>query len=154
MNKKDKLRRLKHLMYKHHPPFTSMAEYEKRNQETLEFYQTHNLNKSGHEALLELLEICKLSKELKIKDTNMGGNELWAKTYVEKIKNRNILRLKPQKEGRDNKGVYVGSGGSNRNKIRYPSKKRSLRVWKKFYEMFPWAAEADGFNGKTSKRMK
>ena len=55
---------------------------------------------------------------------------------------------------RDNKGVYIGGGGSNRTKVRYPSKKRSFKTWKKFYEMFPYYAEEDGWDGKTSNKMK
>jgi hypothetical protein len=54
---------------------------------------------------------------------------------------------------RDNKGVYVGGGGSNRNKVRYPSKKRSKRVWKTFYKMFPYYAERDGWDGTKSSRV-
>ena len=41
-----------------------------------------------------------------------------------------------------------------RNIIRYPKKCRSLRTWKKFYEMFPKQAEIDGWDGKTSNKMK
>jgi hypothetical protein len=67
---------------------------------------------------------------------------------------KQIYKLKPQKEGRDNKGVYVGGGGSNRNKIRYPSQKRSKRTWRIFYEMFPMAAERDGWDGNKSNKMK
>lgn len=54
---------------------------------------------------------------------------------------------------RDNKGVYIGTGySSNPTKVRYPSKKRSLQTWKKFYEMFPHQAELDGWDGKKSSR--
>lgn len=55
---------------------------------------------------------------------------------------------------RDNKGIIVGSGGSNRNKIRYPSTKRSKRTWKIFYQMFPHLAVSDNWNGETSNRYK
>ena len=56
---------------------------------------------------------------------------------------------------RDNKGVRIGMGfGGNRNMTRYPKKNRSLKVWKKFYEMFPREAELDNWNGKTSSKMK
>lgn len=64
------------------------------------------------------------------------------------------FKKKPTPEGRDNKGVYVGRGGYNNNKVRYPSKKRSKRVWKIFYEMFPYYAKRDGWDGETSNRMK
>ena len=72
------------------------------------------------------------------------------------------------RETRDNKGQFVSCAvyqepvryvnGNiymcRRNKIRYPKKCRSLRTWKKFYEMFPRQAEIDGWDGKTSIRMK
>jgi hypothetical protein len=72
------------------------------------------------------------------------------------------------RETRDNKGQFVSLSVylppvryANRNiytcphnKIRYPKKCRSLRTWKKFYEMFPRQAEIDGWDGKTSIRMK
>ena len=40
------------------------------------------------------------------------------------------------KEGRDNKDVRVGSGGENKNSIRYPKKCRKT-AWKRFYKLFP-----------------
>ena len=45
-------------------------------------------------------------------------------------------------------------GGTNYPTVRYPSKKRSLSTWKKFYKLFPRYAERDEWDGKTSKRMK
>ena len=59
------------------------------------------------------------------------------------------------KVNRDNKDDYnYGSGGSNINSVRYPSKKRNKKVWKKFYKLFPRLAERDDWDGKTSKKMK
>ena len=56
---------------------------------------------------------------------------------------------------RDNKCIRKqGSGHSNANKIRYPRKARPLHVWKKFYELFPYQAEIDNWDGKTSDKMK
>lgn len=55
---------------------------------------------------------------------------------------------------KDNDGIYVGNGGSNRNSVRYPSKKRSKKVWIKFYNMFPEYAKRDNWDGQTSDRMK
>jgi len=56
---------------------------------------------------------------------------------------------------RDNKSsINYGSWGSNVNKIRYPSKKRPLSTWKRFYKLFPKIAELDNFDGKTSDKMK
>lgn len=81
--------------------------------------------------------------------------DLWYKVEQQREKTKSEYRKKPTPEGRDNKGVYVGSGGyTNNNKVRYPSKKRSLRTWKIFYEMFPHYAKRDEWDGKTSKKMK
>ena len=65
---------------------------------------------------------------------------------------------------RDNRNCYVGSGrvwsqekpitSSQRTKVRFPSKKRSRYTWKKFYKLFPYWAEYDNWDGKTSDRMK
>jgi hypothetical protein len=81
--------------------------------------------------------------------------DLWYNVRLTKEKLKSEYNKKPAPEGRDNKGVYVGSGGhTNNNKVRYPSRKRSKRTWKIFYEMFPLLAKKDGWNGETSKRMK
>jgi len=79
---------------------------------------------------------------------------MWAGISKDRKAQEELYKRKPTKEGRDNKGVYVGSGGGNKNKVRYPSKKRSKRTWKIFYEMFPRLAERDGWDGNTSKKMK
>lgn len=63
------------------------------------------------------------------------------------------LRLNNLKETRDNKGVYVGSGGSNAHSIRYPKKARSKRVWRIFYKMFPYTAKKDGWDGEKSTKV-
>jgi hypothetical protein len=79
----------------------------------------------------------------------------WRCSIRERKEQIEDFKKKPTPEGRDNKGVYVGSGGYyNNNKVRYPSKKRSKRVWKIFYEMFPQLAEKDGWNGEISNKMK
>jgi hypothetical protein len=78
----------------------------------------------------------------------------WRCSIRERKEQIEDFKKKPTPEGRDNKGVYVGGGGSNKNMVRYPSKKRSKRVWKIFYEMFPYYAKRDGWNGETSNRMK
>lgn len=55
---------------------------------------------------------------------------------------------------RDNKDIHIGNGGSGSNKVRYPSKKRPLSTWRRFYKLFPYYAERDNFDGKTSDKMK
>ncbi len=79
----------------------------------------------------------------------------WAEIRAKKKSNEIDVNKMPSKEGRDNKDVVVrGNGYSNGNKVRYPSKKRSRRVWKNFYKLFPWLAVKDGWDGKKSKRME
>jgi hypothetical protein len=90
----------------------------------------------------------------KIGLTEKERNILWIKERYRKVQSQEELSKKPLKEGRDNKDVHVGSGGGGSGKVRYPSKKRSRAVWKKFYALFPYYAKLDGWDGKTSKRMK
>lgn len=47
-----------------------------------------------------------------------------------------VYKLKPVKEGRDNKDIRVGSGYGGRDSIRYP-RKGHKSAWKKFYKLFP-----------------
>lgn len=47
-----------------------------------------------------------------------------------------FTRRNPTMNRRDNKEMRVGSGGRNRNSIRFPSKKRK-HAWKNFYKLFP-----------------
>ena len=89
-------------------------------------------------------------------DLNITKEEYFQISYEESQKinlHRESLKNKDPKESRDNKGVYVGSGNSNANKIRYPKKARSKKVWAIFYKMFPGCAKVDGWDGETSKRM-
>ena len=100
------------------------------------------------------------------KMTNMDIKE-FAKT-IKNPRERWNAEMKKHKEKRDNKGQFVSlsvyqeplryNNGNiymcRHNKIRYPKKCRSLKTWKKFYEMFPRQAEIDGWDGKTSIRMK
>jgi len=65
----------------------------------------------------------------------------------------NYSRNGVKNKHRDNKAIRVGIGGSNQNKIRYPSKKRSRQIWKRFYTLFPKQAEIDNWDSKTSDRM-
>jgi len=51
------------------------------------------------------------------------------------------------------KKVLIGSGRSNKNSLRYPSKKRSKRVWTTFYKMFPKVALSDGWDGCSSSKI-
>jgi hypothetical protein len=150
MTDKIKLRRLNHLMAKH---YTDPRYFDSWKKQTLEYVLNTNLSAWIITDYKEKLEIYKLANDLSIKDDKL--KEIWFSTWWSKYQeNKSDYRKKPQKEGRDNKDIHVGSGGSNCNKIRYPSKKRSIKTWKKFYKLFPSAAIEDGFDGKTSKRMK
>jgi hypothetical protein len=74
--------------------------------------------------------------------------------YQEYLRKKQPKIINNSKETRDNKDIHVGGGGSNRNKIRYPSKKRNKKTWSNFYKLFPSAAEKDHWDGKTSNKMK
>jgi ADP-heptose:LPS heptosyltransferase len=148
MNDKDKLRRLNSLMAVH---FTHPVHFFNWKKIILENAAKDN-KKAYNKVQNEQVEIYTLAKELDIEDKDL--KEMWIAKWCDHERRKREYSKKPQKEGRDNKDIQVGSSGSNRNKIRYPSKKRSIKTWKKFYKLFPQAAIEDGFNGKTSKRMK
>jgi hypothetical protein len=84
-----------------------------------------------------------LSEELGIEDEEL--KKMWLEVLKDKDELSKKYTLKPQKEGRDNKGVYVGSGrgGYRGNTVRLPSKKRSKRTWNIFYKMFPHLDQRD-----------
>lgn len=145
-----KLRRLKHLVHK----YDTYSKFSDRNYltEQIDIYVKYISDKHCKELHSAYSEIKKLIIELNI-DT-----PTYDKIAREEAKKRfysyDSLKVNNLKETRDNKGVYVGGGGSNRNKVRYPKKARSKNVWKIFYKMFPWRAKMDEFDGETSKRMK
>ena len=114
---------------------------------TNKFYPKHF--KKSHQNFVRIFELANI---LGLSDDELLDK--WRQIMGERKQEIADYKLKPIPEGRDNKGVYVGSGGSNKNKVRYPSKKRSKRTWKIFYQMFPRLAERDGWNGQTSKKMK
>lgn len=160
MNKDKQLRRLKVLVHKHNSTFTPsishvdrtrlndenfLNEYFDKKISYLESWLNNPKSKIPYEAFIE---IKKIVNDLKI------STEEYRKIADSEYLKRTINPQNTYKETRDNKGVYVGSGESNTDKIRYPSKNRSKRTWKIFYQMFPRAAKDDDFDGKTSKRMK
>lgn len=156
MSNKKKYRRLRHLIHENDIYFGNYTTTEVNLTEHLDkrirVYSDENFthNKRYKKTYNEYVEIKKLVLELKISVTE------YMIIAQEELKNRNNmhynLRLNNLKETRDNKGTYIGSGGSNRYKVRYPKKNRSRKVWAKFYEMFPYRAKIDGWNGKKSKR--
>ena len=142
MSTKKKIRRLKHLLSQH---FMHSQFFQSWKKSILE-------DDSNHSKVLERKEIFRLAEELGINDNNLAI--MWEENWSRHNKQSQEYRKRPQKEGRDNKDIPVGGGGSNRCMIRYPSKKRNLYTWKKFYKLFPYAAERDEWDGKTSKKMK
>lgn len=149
MNNDAKLRRIKTLMYKHR----MVSRFYKKEELTKFLSDMTKFDTQKHKDMVaEITEIHKLSDEIGLTDEQI--RDIWYEQVSMFFKNQSIYSRRPQKEGRDNKDVEVGTGGSNRNKIRYPSKKRSIKTWKKFYKLFPRAAEQDGWDGRHSNRTK
>jgi hypothetical protein len=136
MNNKEKLRRLKVLMGNHYIMVRCFQSWK-----TIDI-------KSGNERS----EIFKLASELNIPDNELLC--MWVKLYDARRKLKDLQRVMPKRERKDNKHIHVGSNGGNKNKVRYPSKKRSRATWKRFYLLFPRLAEEDNWDGKTSDKMK
>lgn len=154
MNKNKKLKKLKSLVHDHDvfcgnfQNFELIEHLDKRIGIFTGYNSEYSISK-----LNAYTEIKNIVLELNIDKFQYFKISL---TELKKINDsRESLKINTLKETRDNKGVYVGGrGGSNCNKIRYPKKNRSAKVWKMFYEMFPHKAIADGYNGKISNRMK
>lgn len=141
MNKNKKIRRLSHLIEKYHAYYIydeDLIEFLDRRIQSCLSFKWHT---SEHKDARAFQEIKKIVLELKI------DKEEYIRIYQERLKNhpKFDVNLNTIKETRDNKGIYIGSGGSNRNSVRYPKKKRSKKVWDTFYRMFPRYAEKDGY---------
>lgn len=143
-------RAFKHLTYKHSYHFYLDRDYDSLKKGLMMYVNTPH-GQGFRKETLEKLEIIRIIEKYKISNEDVARlchlNGKLARDY------RNEYNKTPQKEGRDNKGVYVGSGGGGSNRVRYPSKKRSKRVWKMFYKMFPYYAEKDGWDGIKSSRI-
>jgi hypothetical protein len=153
MKTDKKLGRLRSLIHKYDSYYTSSRITEDIITRLDKKIQSHSVCKEGvgFERYNAFIEMKKLVLELKL-----SSDEYYKITTEERLKIYNSVTSRTTrnnaKETRDNKGVYVGSGGSNANKVRYPSKKRSKKVWNIFYKMFPYFAEKDGWDGEKSKR--
>lgn len=147
------LRDIKVLMYSHPRPWSTPF----NKQEDIEFAKTYSdnnrISKSNfyRNLLSKRLKIYKLAEKLKMTDDEM--NKLWLEITLKQHRNRFVHEKKPIQQRRDNKDTLVGSGHSWGNTVRYPSKKRPISTWRRFYKLFPRLAEADGFNGTTSNKM-
>jgi len=150
MGVRKKKRRMKYLMHKHH-----LYGFNQSKAQVLGMAK--QAKKEGWvdygNTIAEKAEIYKLGDKLGMTEGQILGT--WMQISFKKFKTTNIYDLKPLGETRDNKKTLnIGSGWGNGNSIRYPSKKRSRKTWANFYALFPHLAEKDGWNGKTSKRMK
>lgn len=125
MNDKKKLRRLHHLLRLNLFPI-----------EKIKFPQLTTSAKMwyGFKGRDQFFEVIKLQSDLGLSNDEIV--ELGQTLREEKFKYRRQYNRKPIAIRRDNKDVKVGSGGSNRNKIRYPKKCRKT-AWKRFYKLFP-----------------
>lgn len=148
MNEKRKLRRLNHLVHKYDmmldiyfrsykkdkPNYNLIAYFDERIESYSDFGDSHSVE--WFKAFSEIKEL--------VLDLSLTKEQYFELTAAERKKvndAQDLLRVNNLKETRDNKGVYVGSGWSNKNNIRYPKKARSKRTWRIFYKMFPHAAK-------------
>lgn len=104
----------------------------------------------------DLLKIYRLGKDFGL--TDVETEIRWAivredlETFGQSYSRSYEMSKMPKLPKQDNKGHYHGSGSGGSNRVRYPSTKRSKRVWRTFYEMFPRYAEIDGWDGEKSSR--
>lgn len=111
-------------------------------------HDSMDYKKQGHIRANIQIMVLAMEINMSIEDVANRNTEL----YKDRKDSRDAMKGSPQKEGRDNKGVRVGNGGSNRNTIRYPKLNRSKKVWAMFYKMFPYYAERDNWDGEKSDR--
>lgn len=151
MKEKDKLKRLKHLMYTIQFPYSfdyAIAEMRKQpfvckhtKEEIIEdinnrltIYVRQKYPNDLIQREKDKLEIYKLAEEL-----NIDVFEMWYEQNALAKSNKALYEMKPVRERKDNKDVLNLSrhpGGNGRNSIRYPKKNRKT-AWKRFYKLFP-----------------
>lgn len=154
MNRKKQIRRIRTLLHDmYFAPFNLNIkdEINKRYKQFMS-YKGYRLRYFE----IEQNNIAELKKL--VEETNISESELLSiylkQKHIKKETSKLLKHITPVVR-RDNKGVYIGSGTSESfPTYRYPSKKRSLKTWKTFYEMFPTLAERDNWDGKTSNKMK
>lgn len=105
-----------------------------------------------HKDYIKHIEILNIVKKYNINDDELL--ELILVSEQEYKDYRKLMKTNNCKINRDNKTDFNFGSGFQGNVIRYPKKNRSLKTWRNFYKLFPKRAEIDGFNGRTSKRMK
>lgn len=121
MNKRKLLRRLNFLMYNTPLWFTLFKHFE-------------DVEKINSPFKPKYVEIVTIAEELELTFDEITSR--WREIYKEKFENKKIYRKRPTVIRKDNKDIRVGSGGSNKNKIRRPRKCRKT-AWKRFYKLFP-----------------
>ena len=96
-------------------------------------------------------EIERIKKQLKLSEEDL--KRIWFnKKFHIKITDYKEM---PQPVHRDNKDTYNTKAKcyrSNRNKVRYPSKKRNKKTWSNFYKLFPSLAVCDNWDGNKSDK--
>ncbi len=120
MENRKLLRRLQLLMYKT-PVF-----YMFKNIEDLQKLESHFKP--------NFIEIANIVIELGL-DFDATMLE-WREKQQLRWDNKSQYSRRPIKIRKDNKTEHVGSGGSNKNKVRRPRKCRKT-AWKRFYKLFP-----------------
>ena len=145
-----KLGKLRAIVHKHDCWYTIKESMIVRSDIMIKSYSAWTTG-FGADRYKAYVEIKKLAVELELTDDEYYQICLEERTKINESVRARTARNSAE-ETRDNKGVYVGSGGSNRNKVRYPKKSRSKRTWNIFYKMFPSLAEKDGWNRETSTR--
>lgn len=125
----------------------------KSKTEVLELLSRYT-DRSISDIIAKEVTVYDLANTIKLSDADVYS--LYLKLRKESFDRDVPYRIKnhmPKAVNRDNKEICNDKGGgSNRNKLRYPKKNRSKKTWSNFYKLFPWAAEIDGWDGKTSSR--
>jgi hypothetical protein len=148
---RDVNRRINYLMSEMHAPFAfkmndfNLDEFVK----TAYFFakllgkNSKYLNKTKHSEQVKELYKLLIDNDLLTKETA----EKWLFIRNNYAKKRSTYKLKPLNRKKDNNGVYVGSGGGNKNSVRAPKLKRKT-AWKRFLALFP------NYKGKKPKNLK
>lgn len=133
--------RLNFLMRKHYCHSAGSVKSALEHIERSRLRKGHRNNGAREDLLKEQLEAHTLFDKKGLNDSER--EKLWSKTRRDQLKLHTKTKLKPQKEGRDNKDVKVGSGYPQGNTIRYPKKGRKT-AWKRFYKLFPHLKPTEG----------
>ena len=95
----------------------------------------------------------------KVNELNLGNkwiDDISREYFLDRCSRVEEINKIPLGERRDNRKEKVKNGGDNRyhhTNARYPSKKRSKKQWKNFYNLFPELAKRDNWDSDKSDRM-